>query len=195
MYVLLAVIFLLGLWAFAGFSQKREHTDADLDRIRRHMELREELHRKMLDNLFNGTHDESLFSDMDKLFEDAMKESFGSHFSYSYGSKVKTNWEETSSGRTLSITPETPEQKLDINVQNGMVTIKGKSEVKTAQGISSSDFSSSFSIPQDVDGTKVRMDQKDGKIVIFFPWKTVKEVAPKKDGRVPLPRDDSDVTI
>ena len=196
MYVLLGAFLFVILWTVTGFGQKRERTDTDLDRIRKHMEMREELHRKMLDNLFNGTHDEELFRDMDKLFEDAMKDSFGSSFSYSLGGQsVSTEWQESSAGRTLFITPKSKDQQLDINIQNEMVTIKGKNEVKTPNGTSISDFSNSFSIPQDCDSTKVKMDQKDGKIVVFFPWRTAKKMAPKKDDRIPLPKSDSDVTI
>ncbi len=196
MYVLLGSILLIVLWTVSGFTQKREHNDEYYDRIRRHMEMREELHRKMLDNLFNGTHDEDLFRDMDKLFDDAMKDSFGSSFSYSFGGQsVDTAWEESSSGRTLIITPKSKDQKLDINIEKDMVTIKGKNEVKTPQGMSSSDFSNSFSVPQDCDTSRVKMDQKDGKIVVFFPWRTAKKISPKKDERMPLPKSDSDVAI
>lgn len=197
MYVLLGSILLLFLWTVSGFGQKRERTDADLDRVRKHMELREELHRKMLDNLMSGRHDDSLFQDMEKLFDDAVKESFGgSSFQFSYGAQnFETEWRESSAGRTLLITPQSKDQKLDINVQNEMVTIKGKSENKTPNGVSVSDFQNSFSIPQDCDSSKVKMDQKDGKIVMFFPWRVAKKISPKKEERVPLPKTDSDVTI
>lgn len=196
MYVLLGFIFLVTLWTLSGFGQRREHNDEYYDRIRKHMELREELHRKMLDNLFNGTHDEDLFKDMDKLFDDAMKDSFGSSFGYSFGgSSVDTEWQEASGGRTLIITPKSKDQKLDINIEQEMVTIKGKNEVKTPSGISSADFTNSFSVPQDCDSSKVKMDQKNGKIVIFFPWKIAKKILPKKEERVPLPKSDSDVSI
>lgn len=197
MYVVLGVIFLALLWAFSGFTQKQ---DPQLDQIRKQMELREELHRKMIENLFHGTHDDQLFKDMERLMDDAMKDSFGagtSSFSYSFGAQnFETEWQESEAGRTLFITPQSKEQKLDINVQKDMVTIKGKSETKTPNGTSVSDFQNSFSIPQDCDSSKVKMDQKSGKIVMFFPWKTMKkEVAPKKDNRIPLPKAEDDVTI
>ncbi len=196
MYVALTVILLVVFWAVSGFSQKRDTRDADLERVRKHMQLREEIHRKMLDNLLKGTHDENLFGDLDKLMEDAMKDAGGgSAFSFSFGQNVETEWQESSAGRTLLITPQTKDQKLDINVADGMVTIKGKTENKSAQGIAVSDFQNSFSIPQDCDSGKVKMDQKDGKIVMFFPWIVAKKVSPKKDERLPLPKAESDVTI
>lgn len=198
MYVLLGSILLLCLWAVSGFGQKREHSDAELDRIRKHMELREQLHRKMLDNLMSGNHDDALFQDMEKLFEDAMKDSLGGSrsFQFSYGAQnFETEWQESSEGRTLLISPQSKDQKLDINVQNETVTIKGKSENKTANGVTVSDFQNSFSIPQDCDSSKVKMDQKNGKIVMFFPWRVAKKLTPKKEERLPLPKAESDVTI
>ncbi len=188
MYVILGVFFLVLLWAFSGFSQKQDPRA-----------LREELHRKMIENLFHGTHDDQLFQDMEKLMDDAMKDSLGtgsSSFSYSFGAQnFETEWQESESGRTLFITPQNKEQKLDINVQKDMVTIKGKAERKTPNGTSVSDFQNSFSIPQDCDSSKVKMDQKSGKIVMFFPWKTMKKESPKKDERIPLPKAESEVTI
>lgn len=198
MYVLLGAVLILFLWAFSGFGQKRERSNADIDRIRKHMELREELHRKMLDNLMSGRHDENLFSDMESLFEDAMKDSLGAgnsfHFSFG-GENFQTEWQENTEGRSLLITPQSKDQQLDINVQGEMVTIKGKSENKSSNGVTVSNFQNSFSIPQDCDSGKVKMDQKNGKIVMFFPWKSVKKVPPKKEERVPLPKAESDVSI
>jgi HSP20 family molecular chaperone IbpA len=197
MYVVLGVFFFLLLWAVTGFSQKRDR-EPDVDQIRKQMELREELHRKILDNLLQGTHDESLFEDMEKLFNDAMKQSLGggSAFHFSFGAQnFETDWQESESGRTLLITPQSKDQKLDINVQNDLVTIKGKSEIKTPNGTSLSDFQNSFSIPQDCDSKKVKMTQKEGKIVMFFPWKSAKKIETQKDERVPLPKADSDVAI
>jgi HSP20 family molecular chaperone IbpA len=162
------------------------------------MQLSEELHRKMIENLFYGTHDEDLFKDMEKLMDDAMKDAGvgTSSFSYSFGQQnFDTEWQESSQGRTLLITPQNKDQKLDINVEKEMVTIKGKNERKTQSGTSVSDFQNSFSIPQDCDSSRVKMDQKEGKIVMFFPWKIEKKIVPKKDEKIPLPKSDSDVTI
>lgn len=174
MYVLFGVIFILMVSAFSGFGQKSDPRA-----------LREELHRRMIENLFHGTHDDDLFRDMDKLFDDAMRSNLGSHLG---GSAVETSWTESASGRTLLITPSSPEQKLDIDIQGRMVTIKGKSEVKTPQGTSHSDFSSSFSVPPDVDPSKVKLDQKNGKITAFFPWSGTQK-------RAPLPKGETDVSI
>ncbi len=188
MYVVLTVILLLVFGATLGLAQKSAP-----DMRARRMQLRAEMHRKMLNNLMHGTHDEDLFRDMDKLMEEAMQES---GFSYSFGAQnFETEWSESAQGRTLLITPQSKDQKLDINVASEMVTIKGKSENKTPSGTTVSDFQNSFSIPQDCDSAKVKMDQKDGKIVMFFPWRSVKKISPKKDERIPLPKSDADVAI
>jgi HSP20 family molecular chaperone IbpA len=181
MYVVLICIFLSIFWAATAFTQKPAP-----DPRQRY----EDLHRKMIENLFYGTHDDKVFEDMEKLMEDSLKD-FGmdmNSFTYSLGAQnFQSEWQESNSGRTLLITPQTKDQKLDINVEKEMVTVKGKSERKTRNGIVSSDFQNSFSIPEDCDSTKVKMDQKDGKIVMFFPWKVAK--------KIPLPKTDSDVTI
>ncbi len=187
MYVVLTVILLL-LATLSVFGQKRDTTDADLERIRKHMELREELHRKMLENLMHGRHDENLFGEMEKLFEETMKEAGAtSSFSFTMGQNVETEWQENEKGRTLLISPRTKDQKLDITVNGGMVTIKGNE--------GSTNFQNSFSVPQDCDSGKVKMDQKEGKIVMFFPWIVVKKISPKKDERKPLPKTESDIAI
>ncbi len=180
MYVVLTVILLLILSSLTVFGQKRDTRDADLARIKKHMEMREELHRKMLENLMHGRHDENLFGEMEKLFEETMKEAGAtSSFSFTMGQNVETEWQENEKGRTLLITPQTKDQKLDINVNGGMVTIKGTSE--------NVNFQNSFSVPQDCDSGKVKMDQKEGKIVMFFPWLSLE--------RKPMPKTKSDVAI
>ncbi len=185
MYVVLAVISFFIFWAASGFGQKR---DADLDRVRKHRELREKIHQKMLENLMQGTHDESLFGELEKLMQETTKDLDSiSAFSFSSGQSVETQWQESSEGRTLLITPPNKDQKLDLSVTGGMVTIKGHTE--------SSQFQNSFSIPQDCDGEKVKIDQKGGKIVMFFPWISTQKIVPKKLERIPLPKSKTDVAI
>lgn len=145
------------------------------------MQMRDELHRKIMESLMSGEHDENLFKDMDKMFEDAMKDSFGSSFQFSMGeASVDTEWSESADGRTLLITPKNKDQKLDINIKDDSVTIKGKTDT--------SDFSNAFSVPQDCDSSRVKMDQKNGKIVVFFPWKKAKALKP-------IPKNKQDVPI
>jgi HSP20 family molecular chaperone IbpA len=106
-------------------------------------------------------------------------------------------WIETTSGRTLIITPNDPSQQLDINVENGLVVIKGKSENKSPNGVSISNFSNSFNVPGDCDPAKVKMDTKNGKIHMEFPYRTAaKSIETKpKDERKPIGPSDEDVKI
>lgn len=203
MYVALAIMFTFVFYAgtLLGQQKSRPTIDPKLDGMEKRMQLREEIHRRMMDNLLRGIgSDEDMFSDMEKMMEEAMSESFNGISSFrssSFAKNYKAQWNETASGRTLEITPATPEQKLDIDVTNGMVTIKGKSEVKTQGGVAVSNFSNSFTVPADCDFTKVKMDQKDGKILVQFPYtaagkpKTIK----KEEDRKPLPPSESDVEV
>lgn len=187
MYVTLGVIFLLMFWAFSSLGQK----NSEYDRLQKQLQLREEMHRRILDKFFNGTgSDEDLFGDMHEAFEEAFGNSFAPRTS-----NFSAEWTETKEGRTLVITPKTPDQQLDINVQNGMVTIKGKTEEKTDTGMSSMSFNNSFSVPGDCDASKVKMDQKNGKILVQFPFYSAKAVQVPKNNRRPLPPSEGDVEI
>jgi HSP20 family molecular chaperone IbpA len=202
MYVTLIILFSFLFWAVSSFGQKKTPPKNKLDTLQKRMQLREEMHRRMMNKLINGIgNDEDLFKDLEQMmnesFQDAFTdmESFES-FSFSGGigseAQYKTEWTESSQGRTLTITPTRPDQKLDLNVQNNMVTIKGKSE--------NSEFSGSFNVPNDCDSSKVKMSQKDGKIVMEFPYKVAKKIVspqnpPIKDERIPIKPSENDVTI
>lgn len=193
---------MLLIWSISVLGQKDiRPLPPEEDSFKKAMELREELHKRMRDTLFNGfLRDEDLFSDMEKLFEDAMSDSFssfGPRMGFSSISNYQTNWHEDKSGRTLVIIPKEKNQNLDITVEKGFVTIKGKIETKSGQSSSISSFSNSFNVPSDVDWGKVKMDQKDGKILVHFPWKDLKtiEKKPRNDERIPLPPSESDVEI
>jgi len=186
MYVTLGLIFSVLIWAVTGLGQKITHDSSD--NFQKRMQLREEMHKRLRDKLIHGIGpDTDLFKDMDLMFEDVMPSQ----------SHVETEWQESKEGRTLVVKLKDKDQRLDINVENGLVTIKGKNEVKSANGTSV--FSNSFSIPVDCDPSKVKMDQKNDQILVSFPYKggEVKSISPplKKDKRVPLPPSADDVPI
>lgn len=202
MYVVLIVMFLLILGALstclAQFSTPPNEPQK-FDRQKRRAELREEMHRRMRDKLLRGIGpDQDLFKDMEQMFEDSMNDSFSSFDSIagSSSSAFSTEWLETGAGKTLVITPKDPHQQLDIDVKNGMVTIKGKAESKENNSSFVSSFSNSFSIPGDCDPDKVKTLQKDGKIMLEFPYREMKKVTtPKKEERKPLPPAEGAVEI
>lgn len=185
MYVTLGIILITLIWAAASLGQK-QISDPQPEILKRHMEMREEIHKRMRDKLLHGLGpDDDLFKDMDKMFDDMMSDSLKGFDSFApRSSQFQIQWSEDNSGRTLAITPKSKDQNLDIKVENGFVTIKGVEQ--------NSSFSSSFNVPQDCDPAKVKMDQKEGKILMHFPYK---KQASFKDDRRPLPVPEDAVEI
>lgn len=177
------------------------HGDSEVDQFQKRMQMREEMHRRMMDKLLRGVGpDQDMFKDMEQFMDEVMSDSFSGFdsFSRTTAQNYKMEWTETSSGRTLIITPKNPSQQLDINVENGLVVIKGKTENKSTHGVSISNFSNSFNVPGDCDPGKVKMDSKDGKILMHFPYisGTVKTIEKKsQDGRQPIGPSEEDVKI
>jgi HSP20 family molecular chaperone IbpA len=207
MYVVLGSILLLFVWAFSCLGQKDPvTTKAPFDRAQRRMQLREEMHRKMMESLMRGDAQADMFKDMEKMFDEALKDSFSAFESISEISGLENSfeseWKETKSGRILELKPQAG-QKLDIDVTKDLITIKGKTEQKSENGTFMSSFSNAFPVPADCDSTKVKMQQKDGKILVELPFKSAKEMSvrprletdPDPNERRPLPPSAGDVEI
>jgi HSP20 family molecular chaperone IbpA len=201
MYVTLIVIVFLLLGAGTLFAQKssRPVDDHDSTSLQKRLKMREEMHRRMMDKLLKGVGpDQNLFQDMEQFLDEVMTDSFSGFdsFSRTTAQNYKMEWSESKDGRTLIITPDSPQQQLDINVSNGLIIIKGKTEKKSANGVSISNFSNSFNVPGDCDPGKVKIDQKDGKILVQFPYRSAKpsEVKPSEK-RKPLGPSGSDIPI
>ncbi len=172
MYITLSVIFIAIVWAFGALSQMTDPQaqQQPFDRMKRRMELREEMHRRIREKLLTGRgDDQNLFKDLEQEFEDTMSDSF-SGLEPSY----KSEWIEDKNGRTLVITPKDPNQKINIDVNASVITIKGESQEKTATTSMVSAFSNTFPVPDDCDGTKVKMNSKDGKLLVELPYKKLK---------------------
>ncbi len=144
--------------------------------MKRAMEMREQIHKRIRDHLLNGTgSDEDIFKDMESLFSDVMSD-MGS-LNIQTPKSFDMAWTESQHGRTLLISPKTKDQRLEISVVKDMITIKG--------GSINSSFTSSYSVPGDCDASKVKMLQKDGKILMNFPYKVTTKV-PSKNEKTPL---------
>ncbi len=157
--------------------------------------MRDEIHRRILNKLLHGIGpDQDMFSDMDKMMDDMTQHSLTSIESSQY----RKEWTQSTSGRTLILTPKSLEQQLDINVTNGIITISGKVENKNSNGVSYSSFNHSFNVPSDCNPAHLKTDHKQGKVLLYFPF-TKSEVHPIKkspqNNRRPLPPADSDVQI
>jgi len=183
-----------------AFGQKSKQ-DSRLRARQEAMKLREELHRRLLNHLFHGAGStDDVFKDMNSLFEDVMSD-MGEDFTLGGSRNYEMAWTESKEGRSLLLSPQDKNQKLEINVEQGMVSIKGNNEVKTPNGTSISSFSHSYSVPGDCDWTKVKILERNGKIVLSFPYRSL-ETAPKgpkskeKDpDRIPIPPTGEEVTI
>jgi HSP20 family molecular chaperone IbpA len=205
MFVVLGILGVLCLWAISclgqmSFDVHTTQSNAPFDRTKRRMELREEMHRRMMDKLTNGgAADRDLFKDIEDEMDKAMGEAFSSGTSApsNQNSNFSAEWVESKAGRVLIITPRSKDQQLEIDTKPELITIRGKVEKKTATTTSVSSFSNSFSVPADCDGSQVKMSHKDGKIVMEFPYKSLKNVTipDKGEERKPLAPNDSDVAI
>lgn len=231
MYVTLAVILLVCVWALSALSQitvqtlpkqtqeqsrepfNREKRRAELreQKLAERMKLREEMHRRIQDMLLNGNgNPDNLFADMEAEFERTMKESFAdvdamSDFAQMQAgsSNFKSEWKESKTGRILEVTPQDKDQKLNIDVSASAITIKGETKTQTSTTSYSSAFSNSFPVPDDCDGTKVKLNSVDGKILVELPFKSsktvssapVRKISPPKEERRPLPPSDGDIEI
>lgn len=194
MYVTLFVLFGIIFWAGTILGQQSKST-SDVDKVK----LREEIHRRILDKMLRGIgSDQDMFSDMEEMMNQMMNESMSGFQSFDSGASqnFQMEWLESRTGRTLLVTPQTKDQELDINISNGFIIIKGKSEHKSQSGSSYSQFSNSLNVPGDCDPGKVKMDQKDGKILIYFPFISSIPKTPKpQNKRTPLPPSEGDVQI
>lgn len=198
MYVTLGVMFLLLFWAFSSLGQKKT-PETQEEKIMKRMQMREEIHRRLIDQLMKGgTPPDDMFADMEQMMNQVMSESLSGLDNFQSNSQnFSTAWSESGEGRTLAITPKSPEQQLDINVKDGFVTVQGKVETKSQYGTSVSSFNNSFNVPGDCDPTKVKMDHKDGKILLHFPFRTATKSITKepKIERTPVPPSKEDVPI
>jgi len=157
---------------------------------------RAEFDRKLRERIFNQANMDSdrwvreMESAMEELMRDSMSEMDSlrrESDSLGLGARggVQLAWSESKDGRTLMVTPASADAQMDVQVLNGLITIK--SEV--VKGNSRSMTSSTQLVPGDCDGDKVKTEGKDGKLVLFFPWK----LADKE--RKPLKSDQSNIDI
>jgi HSP20 family molecular chaperone IbpA len=200
MYAVLAILFVIVFWAGALLGQQgtRPVDDQQEAHVNRVLKLRMEMHRRMMEKLLNGTGpDQDMFGDMEEMMNDLMKDSFGNSGAMGAGpsSNFKMEWVENATGRILAITPNNSKDQLDINVADSLITIKGKREQRTANGVSYANFSNSLTVPPDCDASKVKIDQKEGRILVQFSYLRAKTKLPRKEERKPLQPSSSDVPI
>jgi hypothetical protein len=159
---------------------------------------REELHRQMRERMLGSldTSDrwmQDMERMMDELLSDSMREMEmlqmqGTRDLLGSGSRgMSMDWSEDKSGRTLTVIPDNKEAKLDVQVLNGVITIKSELKTKYSQQL----MTRTQLVPEDCDGDRVQIDGSEGKLVLRFPWK--KGASPSGDGRKPLKPQDAQV--
>ena len=154
-----------------------------------------ELHRRLREQVLKGFQDHDQFiQEMDQMMDQMMRDSIGPNgfgrWNDLSAPTINTEWSESKKGRTLEITPATKETKLDVQVKNGMIVIESETLGQNSQ----SRFSQSQSIPSDCDSDGVQMETKNGKLLVYFPWKvgeqktpaSKKNISPQKKTRGPI---------
>ena len=144
--------------------RERIFKNADIDSDRWVQEMERAMEELMQDSM----------RDIDSLRRDS--DSFG------FGARGGTQlaWSESKDGRTLTVIPANPEVQMDVQVLNGIITIK----TEMTKGNSRSQSSSTQMVPGDCEGDLVKTEGRDGKLVLFFPWrKSETERKPLKTGK------------
>lgn len=198
MYVVLGAIILFTLVVFEALGQKLTGTRSQTaptqntpqDQIRLRMQLREEMHRRMREKILNGIgEDDELFKGMEQMMNEAFSDpTMGAGLLDESVQPVRIDWTVTKTGRVLIITPKDPSQKIDLDVKQDTISIKGENKSQH----SASHFANSFPVPNDCDGKKVKISSKDGKIMMEFPFRKLEK---QTDGRKPLPPLGEEISI
>ena len=124
---------------------------------------------------------------MDDLLRDSLMEMESlsqrdPNFGKSFSSSLNMAWQESDEGRVLTVSPRDPATKLDVQVHQGVITIKAE----TSKGSMVSQTSRTQVVPGDCDGDKVKMDGKDGQLVLVFPWRSKDSENNTGNARKPL---------
>lgn len=157
---------------------------------------RAEFDRRLRERIFNQANADSdrwvqeMESAMEELMRDSMSEMEAlrrESDTLGLGARggVQLAWSEGKDGRTLTVTPATPDAQMDVQVLNGLITIK--SEIVKPNSRSQS--SSTQMVPGDCDGDRVKTEGKDGKLTLFFPWRVA------GSGRKPLKSEPGKIDI
>lgn len=127
-----------------------------------------QFHQKLREQMLKGFDDKSL-EDMNRMVDEMMDQSmrdFPSMGFSRFSSGLNLSWNERKDGRELIIIPKSKEDKLDVQVQNQLITIK----MTKTEGNSHSASSHAQNVPTDCDPDRVKMEAREGGLVMFFPW-------------------------
>ncbi|MBY0515289.1 MAG: hypothetical protein K2P81_00160 [Bacteriovoracaceae bacterium] len=170
------------------------------ERAIRREELRRQMHHKMLNGMLDDP--ERIMHQMDRMMDDLLRDSLSDmedlqrdfsqmrSLQFAPRASVRTEWSEDQSGRILKVISPNKETKMDVQVLNGVVSIKTEQNSTHYHN----QMSRTQLVPGDCDGDKVKMEAKDGALVLHFPWKN-KSIKPIKDERKPIQSNKQNVDV
>ncbi len=134
-----------------------------------------EFHQKLREHILKGFDDQSL-GEMNKMLDDLMDEALRESPAMGlsrFSSGLRLSWSESDKGRELIVIPRSPQDKVDVTVENKMIIIKSSRR----DGDSVSESTHMQTVPDDCDASAVKTDARDAGLVLLFPW--LKGAAPK----------------
>lgn len=143
------------------------------ERLKRYQDF----HQKLREQMLKGFDDKSL-EEMNRMVDSMMDEAlrdFPTSGLSRFSSGPTLSWSEKKEGRELLVIPKSKNDKLDIQVQNQMITIK---TVTSGENLHA-ETSNMQNVPSDCEGDQVKMQSKEGGVVLFFPWKKSAKPAAK----------------
>jgi hypothetical protein len=163
-------------------SDDASHEQAEKDFVQNEIQRFEALRKKILSRIFDDSASEE--DGFESNFDSLLGQGFGGMIQSS-SSGLKMNWTESDQFRILEIEIADPNIQLDFDINKSRVQIKGTATSTTEYGKSTSQFSHSYSVPDDVDGEKAQIEQLDKKIVIKFPFLST-DTKPKQPQQKPV---------
>lgn len=120
---------------------------------------------KRMDSMLDQSMNDEAFKEIQKAFE---KDPF---FTDSFPLQ-EGKWIEEKEGMVYLLEGKPVEGgKFDIKVKDGQVTVEADIERKFGQyGKTRSVFKQSFPVPMNCDGEKMRIEERDGKMALIFPF-------------------------
>jgi hypothetical protein len=147
-------------------TDETSQEQAENDFVQNEIKRFEALRKKILGRIFDDSNGEE--DGFENNFDSLLNQGFGGMFDTS-SSGLKMNWSESDQFRILEIAVEDPNLQLDFDINKSRIQIKGTITTSSEYGKSTSQFSHSYSVPEDVDGEKAQIEQLDKKIIIKFP--------------------------
>lgn len=204
------ITLLLGInFSSNSHAQSQEEMRKQIEEI---MKARDEMFRSLFDDSGFG------HSGMDQRMEEMIKRfdnwpNFGDEQMDLGSSFSDSSWTQTNTHRVLTIkVKQIKDRPLDIKINNGMITLKGDTELEMGGRKSIMKFERSFSIPKDVDEANPEFGNLSDQIIIKFKFKNLSKAPSKqnksgdkaplktpapdpKNERIPIGPDDSGLSL